>query len=143
MWAQPEIDLPQHVVQQAKDAPFSGVLPARSPASGGNPTGPPGMRGPPNKLARVGGPPLGGGAPGGVEGVPGGGAAGSGVGAGSLQLPGQQQQQQQQMQMQMQGPPQFDGPPGFLFEIESEVRLESMLPVGKRWVGALRIRASS
>ncbi|CAM9375136.1 unnamed protein product [Ectocarpus sp. 6 AP-2014] len=122
MWAQPEIDLPQHVVEQAKDAPFSGVLPARSPASGGNPTGPPGMRGPPNNLVRVGGPPLGGGAPGGVEGVSGGGAGGSGAGAGSLQLPGQQQQQQQQqMQMQMQqGPPQFDGPPGFLFEIESE-----------------------
>lgn len=112
MWAQPEIDLPQKVVEHAAEAPFTGVLPARTAAGGGNSGGPPGVMGPPHKLARITGPPVGGG----VGGI--GGDRSGGVGAGSLQLPHQLQQQQQ-----MQGQ-QFDGPPGFLFEIESQVRKE-------------------
>jgi len=120
MWAQPEIDLPAEVVQHAKDAPFSGVLPARSGGIGGSGgggmnsmgPGPPGMMAPHQRQARLTGPISGGG--GGPEGMVAGGA-----GAGSLQLP---HQQQMPMPMQMQQGPQFDGPPGFLFEIESQVR---------------------
>eukprot|EP00752_Nemacystus_decipiens_P003062 g2839.t1 len=108
MWAQPEIDLPKQVVEHAKEAAFSGVLPTR--ASGGmNSAGPPVMMGPSSKLARVAGPLMGGGGDGAM--------VVGGAGVGSLQVPHQQQHQQMQMQ---QGGPQFDGPPGFLFEIESQ-----------------------
>eukprot|EP00903_Cladosiphon_okamuranus_P016558 g15275.t1 len=110
MWAQPEIDLPKQVVEHAKEAAFSGVLPTRA-GGGVNSAAGPGMKGPHNKMGRVAGPPMGGG--GGGDGV----MMVGGAGAGSLQVP----QQQQPMQMQrQQGPPQFDGPPGFLFEIESQ-----------------------
>lgn len=116
MWAQPEIDLPKQVVEHAKEAAFSGVLPTR--AGGGiNSAPPPRMMGPPNKLARVAGPPpIGGGRVGGGDGA----TVVGGAGVGSLQMP--HRQQQQPMPMQMQGGPQFDAPPGFLFEIESQVR---------------------
>lgn len=114
MWAQPEIDLPKQVVEHAKEAAFSGVLPTRGGGSS-NSTGPPGMMGPSLKLARVTGP-MGGGGGGGGEGG-GGPMVVGGAGAGSLQLP---HRQQQQMQIQQGGPP-FDAPPGFLFEIESQV----------------------
>ncbi|CAM9245740.1 unnamed protein product, partial [Scytosiphon promiscuus] len=118
MWAQPEIELPKQVVEQATDAPFSGVLPART---GGSVSAPPphGMMGPAHKLARAAGPMSGGagasigGSVGGGDELGGGAPVGAG-GAGSLRL-----LQHQQMQMQQQGP-QFDGPPGFLFEIESQ-----------------------
>ncbi|CAM9474578.1 unnamed protein product, partial [Hapterophycus canaliculatus] len=129
MWAQPEIELPKQVVEQATEAPFSGVLPART--GGGVSAGPPhGMMGPAHKLARAAGPIAGGGGGGSggggiVDDLGGGplmgvgGGVGGGAGAGSLRLPQHQQHQQMQMQVQQQGP-QLDGPPGFLFEIESQ-----------------------
>lgn len=127
MWAQPEIELPKQVVEQATDAPFSGVLPART--GGAVPTGPPhGMMGPPQKAARaaaaaVAAGPMGGSGGGGVGDDLGGGAPmGVGGGVGSLRLPPQHQQMQMQAQQQQQQGPPFDGPPGFLFEIESQVR---------------------
>lgn len=116
MWAQPEIDLPKQVVEHAKEAAFSGVLPTRA-GGGVKSAGPPGMIGPPNKLARVAGPRVGGSGGGGGDG----GMMVGGAGVGSLQVPHQHQQQPMQMQRQ-QGGGQFDAPPGFLFEIESQVR---------------------
>lgn len=124
MWAQPEIELPKQVVEQATDAPFSGVLPARTAAVVA--PGPPhGMMGPAHKLARPAGPIGGGGGGGGGDDLGGGPSMGVGGGAGSLRLPPHQQHQQMQMpvqQQQQQQGAQFDGPPGFLFEIESQVR---------------------
>lgn len=114
VWARPEIDLPKEVVEHAATAPFSGIELYRHPG------GPTMQMPPPSKMMRG---PMGGGS--GSEG---------GLVGNTLQL---HQRQQQQLHLQQEPPWRGIGPPGFLFEIESQVCIhEGHVPSPKKRVKA-------